>query len=66
MSLIDNASLPEAGCINAPPLPGDGEVVYFMAYGPITIVARLAQGDCLASIWSWRVGEEEWIRNYAC
>jgi hypothetical protein len=66
MSLIDNAPEPEVVSINAPPLPGEGDVVYFMTHGPVTIVARLAKGDILASIWSWDVGEQEWVRNYAC
>jgi hypothetical protein len=30
------------------------------------IAARLAPGDALASIWSWRAGDVDWLRNYAC
>jgi hypothetical protein len=30
------------------------------------IVARLAEQDILANIWSWEDGDDDWVRNYAC
>ena len=50
----------------APSLPGDGPIVYLNGWEDLLIVARLAPGEALASIWSWRVGDVDWLRNYAC
>ncbi len=52
--------------VQAPPIPGDGPLVYTNGWDDLVIVARLAPGEALASIWSWRIGDADWVRNYAC
>lgn len=50
----------------APPIPGDGPVVYINAVDDLLIIARLVPGDELANVWSWRVGDNDWVRNWVC
>lgn len=63
MSLLNNG---DVAAPQAPPFPGEGLIVYFIEDGSLTIIARLAFGAQLATIWSWRVGDKEWVRNYVC
>jgi len=48
--------------IGAPPLPGEGPVVYLQGAGPLLIVARHAEGELLCNVWSWFVNSDRWER----
>lgn len=48
----------------APPLPGEGPVVYLQGVGDLLMIARLAPGALLADVFSWRVGDNFWERCY--
>lgn len=47
---------------SAPPLPGDGPIVYMQSAGDLLMVARHAPGDVLCNVWSWVVGDDHWDR----
>lgn len=63
MSLLDHDGVearPGFSSLNAPPLPGDGPVMYMQSAEDILIVARMAPGEILANVWSWKVGDDNW------
>jgi len=66
MSLLNEACEARHGLqpMDAPPLPGEGPVVYLQGAGPLLIVARHAPGEVLCNVWSWFVGDNHWDRCY--
>lgn len=67
MSLLnESVEAHSDGCTSssAPPLPGEGPIVYMQTAGPLLIVARRAPGELLCHIWSWFVGDDFWERNW--
>jgi hypothetical protein len=59
-------SLEGAVPLEAPPIPGDGPIVYINGGLDLLIIARLPLDCPLAEIWSWSLGDPDWVRNYAC
>lgn len=66
MSLLNDCveALPRPERLAAPPLPGEGPVVYLQGVGDLLVIARLAPGALLADVFSWRVGDDFWERCY--
>lgn len=64
MSLLNECVEVRSGFepLSAPPLPGDGPIVYMQTTGSLLMIARHADGELLCNCWSWVVGESKWER----
>lgn len=65
MSLLNDCEAhPWSESPGAPPLPGDGPIVYMQSVGPLLIIARHAEGELLCNVWSWFAYCDRWERCY--